>query len=266
MRARVGGLRWRRVPLQLSALLVAGLVVAGIPADDGAPAAGVRTAGEGAGPTATLRVMPLGASSTEGVGSPATAGYRAPLFAELTADGIRVDYVGSRRTGPAGMADPDNEGHSGWTLEQMIPQVGAWVAEADPDVVLLHMGTNDVNSGARGTVAAARLDRLLDEVFVAAPQTHVIVAGVWAPLTARAKERAELARLTPGVVARHRELGRSVEFVDTSALLAPGDFVDGLHANAGGYRKIAAMWTTEVEGWLAQRRAAPIRPVSALAR
>ncbi|MEU7817192.1 SGNH/GDSL hydrolase family protein [Pseudonocardia sp. NPDC049154] len=268
MRGWVGGLRrisLRRVPLQLTALLVAGLVVAGIPADEGASAAGVRTAGEGAGPRSTLRVMPLGASSTEGVGSPATAGYRAPLFAELAADGIRVDYVGSRRSGPAGMADPDNEGHSGWTLEKMIPQVGAWVAEADPDVVLLHMGTNDVNSGTKGAVAARRLDALLDRVFAAAPQTHVIVAGIWAPLPTRVTERTALARLTPDVVARHRALGHSVEFVDTSSLLSAGDFVDGLHANAGGYRKIAAMWTTEVEGWLAQRRAAPVPPVSAAA-
>src|SRR3954467_8753010 len=185
MRGWVGGLLWlrrRRVPLQVTALLVAGLVVAGIPADEGASAAGVRTAGEGAGPRSTLRVMPLGASSTEGVGSPATAGYRAPLFAELAADGVRVDYVGSRRSGPAGMADPDNEGHSGWTLEKMIPKVGAWVSKADPDVVLLHMGTNDVNSGTKGAVAATRLDALLDRVFAAAPQTHVIVAGIWAPL------------------------------------------------------------------------------------
>jgi lysophospholipase L1-like esterase len=154
------------------------------------------------------------------------------------------------------MVDPDNEGHSGWTLEQMIPAVGAWVAAADPDVVLLHMGTNDVNSGAPGAVAAARLDALLDRVFAAAPHVHVIVAGIWAPLTAHAKDRAELARLTPGVVARHRRLGRSLEFADTSALLAPGDFTDALHANAVGYRKIAAMWTTEIEGWLAQRRTA----------
>ncbi|MCE0766695.1 SGNH/GDSL hydrolase family protein [Pseudonocardia kujensis] len=265
MRGWVGGLRWR-VPLQLTAMLVAGLVVAGIPADEGGTPPGVRTAGEGAGPKAALRVMPLGASSTEGVGSPGTAGYRGPLFAELTGDGIRVDYVGSRHDGPAGMADPDNEGHSGWTLAKMIPAVGAWVAEADPDVVLLHMGTNDVNSGAKGGVAAARLDTLLDKVFAAAPQTHVIVAGIWAPLSAHAKDRAELARLTPGVVARHRALGHSVEFVDTSTLLAPGDFADGLHANAGGYRKIAAMWTTEIEGWLAQRRAAPVEPVGPAGR
>ncbi|GAA4540523.1 SGNH/GDSL hydrolase family protein [Pseudonocardia xishanensis] len=256
------GSRWvRHVRTPLAGLLLAGLVLVALPADDPTPAA-VRTTGQSVlgGAGLPLRVMPLGASSTAGVGSPATAGYRGPLYADLAGDGIRVDFVGSQHTGPADMADPDNEGHSGWTLQRMTPQVRAWVAAADPDVVLLHMGTNDVNSGTSGTTAAARLDRLLAEVFAGAPRTHVIVAGIWAALPTHLADRAELARLTPGIVARYRAEGRSIEFVDTSRLLSAGDFTDALHANAGGYAKIAAMWSTEISGWLAARRAAPLAP------
>ncbi|GAA1876819.1 hypothetical protein GCM10009836_67750 [Pseudonocardia ailaonensis] len=259
MGARLAGLlgRVRMLRFGVATLVTAGLVLAAVPAG-GEELVGVRTAAEGASPTAQLRVMPLGASSTEGIGSPDTAGYRLPLFRDLAADGVRVNFVGSLRSGPASLPDRDNEGHSGWTLEGMVPYVGGWVRAADPDVVLLHMGTNDIGSGATGQVAAGRLDALLDEIFDAAPQTHVVVAGIWAKMPQRAAARAELARLTPGVIARHRVLGHSVEFVDTSDLLAsPTDFSDGLHANAGGYAKIARMWTGRVEGWLSAQRPVP---------
>ncbi|MCF7553241.1 SGNH/GDSL hydrolase family protein [Pseudonocardia sp. WMMC193] len=256
-----GRLRFVRVPL--AGLVLAGLVLVAAPADETIPPT-VRTTGQSALGTAglPLRVMPLGASSTVGLGSPATAGYRGPLYTDLAADGIRVDYVGSQHTGFPGMADPDNEGHSGWTLERMIPRARGWVAAADPDVVLLHMGTNDVNTGASGATAAARLDRLLGEVFAGAPRTHVIVAGIWAALPTHLADRAEFARLVPGIVADYRAQGRSIEFVDTSNLLGGKDFTDALHANAGGYAKIATMWSTEISGWLAARRAAPLAPSS----
>lgn len=237
--------------VRLAILLAAGLVLSVLPAG-GEPAVSIPTTGAIAAPE-PLRVLPLGASSTEGAGSPATAGYRCLLLDRLDADHVAVDFVGSRRGGPASLRDRDHEGHSGWTLQRMIPQVRGWVRQADPDVVLLHMGTNDLNSGAPAAVVAARLDRLLDELYAAAPRAHVIVAGVWAPLRGKAAARAELVRLTPGVVERHRALGRSIEFVDTSALLSAADFGDGLHANAGGYRKIAAMWAEELEDWLAGR-------------
>jgi acyl-CoA thioesterase I len=254
-----GWLRFVRAPL--AGLVLGGLVLVAVPADEVVPPT-VRTTGQSVLGTAglPLRVMPLGASSTEGIGSPATAGYRGPLYADLAADGVRVDYVGSQRKGFAGMADPDNEGHSGWTLQRMTPKVRGWVAAADPDVVLLHMGTNDVNTGATGATAAARLDSLLGEVFVGAPRTHVIVAGIWAALPTHLADRAEFARLVPGLVAKYRAQGRSIEFVDTSNLLSSKDFTDALHANAGGYSKIAAMWSTEISGWLAARRAAPLTP------
>jgi lysophospholipase L1-like esterase len=118
------------------------------------------------------------------------------------------------------------------------------------------MGTNDIGSGASGAVVARRLDALLTEVSAAAPDAHVIVAGIWAKFPNRAPARAELARLTPGIVAAHVARGESVEYVDNSNLLGAEDFTDSLHADAGGYSKIAGMWATEIEGWLAQEKAA----------
>ncbi|MEU6701080.1 SGNH/GDSL hydrolase family protein [Pseudonocardia sp. NPDC046786] len=196
-----------------------------------------------------LRVMPLGASSTVGVGSPATAGYRLPLWERLTADGVAVDFVGSRSSGPDALPDTDHEGRSGWTAARMLPLTGGWVLAADPDVVLLHAGTNDLLSGTSAQATAATLDRMLDRIFTAAPGTHVIMAGVWAPLPKQRTERARLASLLPGVAERHRAAGRSVEYADVSGLFGSGRTADGLHAGPDAYRTIAAMWADRIGAW-----------------
>ena len=213
-------------------------------------------------PPGVLRVMPLGASSTEGTGSPATAGYRLPLWQRLTADGVRIDYVGSRSDGPPALPDRDHEGRPGWTAGRMAGFAGDWVLAADPDVVLLHAGTNDLLDGASAPVVAARLDLLLTRVFAAAPQVHVVLAGVWAPLPGQAAAKTELARLTPGVVAAHRARGHSVEFADTSRLFTGSRTVDGLHAGPAAYRSIARMWGDRIEAWVERRD----QPASATAR
>ena len=200
----------------------------------------------------TLRVMPLGASSTVGVGSPATAGYRLPLWERLAAGGIRVDYVGSRSAGPDALPDADHEGRSGWTAARMVPMTGGWVLAADPDVVLLHAGTNDLLHGTSARTTAAGLDRMLDRVFTAAPRAHVIMAGVWAPLKKHRAERAKLERYLPRVAEKHRAAGHSVEYVDVGDLSPATRTSDGLHAAPNAYRAIAGMWAERIEAWLAR--------------
>jgi acyl-CoA thioesterase I len=202
-----------------------------------------------------LRVMPLGASSTVGAGSPETAGYRGPLQAFLARDGVTVDMVGSQHGGPASVPDRDYQGYGGMTLEDLLPRVAAWVRGADPDVVLLHAGTNDLLKGASAQATARRLDAVLDEI-VKVTDAHVIVAGVWAPLRGDPNDRAEFDRRAAEVVAGFRERGHSMRYADASELLEPDELADGLHPNAAGYRVIAAMWERQILA-VTGRRAAP---------
>ena len=199
-----------------------------------------------------LRIMPLGNSSTVGVGSPGTAGFRGPLESLLARDGIAFVMVGSQQTGPSSVPDRHHEGHTGWTLVQMQPRVAGWMRAQRPDVVLLQVATNDLNSGVSAGVTAARLDRLLDTIH-GVSNTAVIVAGVWAPLHDHPQARAEYERLAAAVVARHERRGEPMTFVDTSTLLGPGDLFDGLHPNRNGYRKIAAVWDREIRSFVAGR-------------
>jgi acyl-CoA thioesterase-1 len=201
----------------------------------------------------TLRIMALGNSSTVGVGSPATAGFRGPLESLLARDGIAFVMVGSQQTGPPSVPDRHHEGHTGWTMAQMQPLVAGWMRAQRPDVVLLQVGTNDLNSGVSAGATAARLDRLLDTIH-GVSNAGVIVAGVWAPLRDHLQARADYQRLASAVVARHEGRGQRMIFVDTSTLLGPGDLFDGLHPNRNGYRKIAVVWDREIRSFVAGRR------------
>ena len=196
--------------------------------------------------------MPLGSSSTVGAGSLQTGGFRGPLEELLTRDGIAYDMVGSQRSGPPSMADPDHEGHGGATIPQLLPQVGGWITRQHPDLVLLQVGTNDLLGGASAADTAGRLDAMLAAIHAAGP-VPVIVAGVWAPLENRKRARAEYPALAAAVVGRWQARGDRVRFVDTGTLLGPAEIADGLHPNTAGAVKIAAMWEREIRDFVAHR-------------
>ncbi|HLU60709.1 MAG TPA: GDSL-type esterase/lipase family protein [Pseudonocardia sp.] len=202
-----------------------------------------------------LRVMPLGASSTVGKTSPETAGYRGPLQELLARDGLQVDMVGSQRDKPPRVPDPDYEGYSGLTLEDMRPKVADWVRRADPDVVLLHAGTNDLLKGRTPEQVARSLEQVLNEI-VSVSDAHVIVAGVWAPLPKHTRQRAEFNRLSAAVVAGFRERGHPMRYLDVGQPLEPDELADGLHPNAAGYREIAALWERQILDVIGRRAAA----------
>jgi acyl-CoA thioesterase-1 len=248
MGGRVGH-RWRRIRIGRGLLLLACLatVLAGVRAGT-LPVQ--RSADTSPG---TVRIMPLGASSTVGKGSPQTAGYRGPLQELLARDGVSVDLVGSRSDGPDSVRDRDHEGRSGMTLEQMRPRVAEWMRKARPDIVLLHAGTNDLLKGVPPAEAADRLAGVLEEI-VTVTDAHVVVAGVWAPLPRDRRDREEFERLGAAAVAGFRERGHSMRFVHAADLLTPDGIADGLHPDADGYRRIAAMWEREVLAVLDDRR------------
>lgn len=79
-----------------------------------------------------LTILPLGDSITKGCGSdagpsnnwtavcgPDSGGYRAPLWASLTAAGFNVTFVGTQSSGPAWLpaTGQHHEGHPGWRSE-----------------------------------------------------------------------------------------------------------------------------------------------------
>jgi len=196
-----------------------------------------------------LRVMPLGDSITYGANSDGIGGgYRYPLYVALTNAGYNIDYVGTQTTIPhAGLgAEVNHEGHSGWKISD--PSVGlyenilGWFASvADPDVILLHIGTNDSGTLSTFSNAVDRLDALITRMAVAKPNAHIIVTSVMKRSEPNYTYITNLFNpFVPGKVGAQAALGRRVTFLDMHAKLELSDMYDNLHPNNAGYGKMAA--------------------------
>ncbi|WP_214104173.1 FG-GAP-like repeat-containing protein [Acrocarpospora catenulata] len=186
-----------------------------------------------------LRVLPLGDSITYGDGTPDSSSYRAQLWGLLLAGDVdRLDYVGSQKTGQ--LADRDNEGHQGWTISQISAIASCTMREYRPNVVTLHIGTNDMARNIDVAGAPERLRGLIRQILAAGPETTVLVSTLIPSTTPAIMNRIQQYNAAiPGIVAGFQAAGRAVYLVDMGAV-TPGDMTDSLHPNANGYRKMAA--------------------------
>ena len=123
-----------------------------------------------------LRIMPLGDSLTDGLTIP--GGYRVELWRQIAAVGDYTDHFvsGSLENGPGDLPERRHEGHSGLRIDQIQEHAAKWVSSAQPDVVLLMIGTNDVLQAYDLPGAKDRLARLVDTILAAAPGVRLLLA------------------------------------------------------------------------------------------
>ncbi len=202
---------------------------------------------------ASLRLLPLGDSITWGIGSSTGNGYRAPLWDALAGEGHALDFVGSGRNGT--MSDPDNEGHSGWLIDQIAGIADSTLSTYRPNVVTLEIGTNDLSRNNQVPTAIDRLHALVDQITADMPGVTVLLADLIVSTDSTEESyRSAFNQQVPGIVQAEQAAGRHVGFVGMSALTT-GDLSDSLHPNDGGYLKMAAAFNSGVQaadaaGWI----------------
>ncbi|MFD3655193.1 FG-GAP-like repeat-containing protein, partial [Streptomyces sp. NPDC058620] len=212
-----------------------------------------------------LTVMPLGDSITEGAGSSTRSSYRAALWPQLVPRAGVLDFVGSLRHGV--MPDTDHEGHSGWLIDGLAANIDTWMEVARPNVVLLHIGTNDMDRDSQVATAPARLAALIDQMIAASPQTAIVVADLVPSTSSTVQARIDAYNAqVPGIVAARQAQGHKVGFVSMGSL-THADLRDRLHPNDQGYVKMADVFAGGIaqaarRGWISEQvtvRPAPPR-------
>jgi lysophospholipase L1-like esterase len=200
----------------------------------------------------TLRVMPLGDSITWGVGSPTASSYRRPL-ADLLSGQSRyaVAFVGSQASGS--LPDLANEGHSGYTIDQIRAGIDDWMAGTRPDAVLLHIGINDLNRGVDIPNAPTRLKALTDRIFANKPGITVLVLGLIPTTPGLESQVSAFNAQVRAMESSQQQAGRKFRYVEPPALTA-AQLPDRLHPNDEGYQRMAQAFSTALDraftdGW-----------------
>jgi GDSL-like Lipase/Acylhydrolase family len=200
---------------------------------------------------APTRVMPLGDSITQADSEHDS--YRRPLFKSLELGGRSVDFVGSlssnyRGGPPHPDFDPDHEGHWGWRADEILGEIRGWAEAEQPDVLLVHLGSNDVFQGQSVSSTLDELARIIDAVREERPDAAFLIAQI-IPTTNASRNRA-LGELNAGIsslAAKSTERSK-VRTVDQFTGFDPGRMTyDGVHPNAEGEIHMADRWLAALE-------------------
>jgi lysophospholipase L1-like esterase len=188
-------------------------------------------------PTA-IRIMPLGDSITDGL--TVAGGYRIKLWELIKDTGVKVNFVGSMANGPSSLGDRNHEGHSGWRIDQLDAKINDWMETSTPQIVMLHIGTNDIAQGYSVSQAPDRLGKLIDKICDKLPSNGKLFVSNLIPLTMTSVNgyNKEVER----VVKEKASQGKPIVFVEMYSKLTTSDLADGVHANRGGYDKMADAW------------------------
>ncbi|KAF3037386.1 hypothetical protein E8E12_008099 [Didymella heteroderae] len=124
-----------------------------------------------------IRIMALGDSIT---GSPGC--WRAYLWQKLQQAGIRnTDFVGTLPAQGCGFTyDGENEGHGGYLAINIASQdlLPGWLSSTKPDVVVMHLGTNDVWNNHSSATITTSFSKLVDQMRASKSTVKILVAKI----------------------------------------------------------------------------------------
>ena len=208
------------------------------------------------------KIMPLGDSITFDNHSGDTrpeglrTGYRQPLYLSLVEAGYNVDFVGSLVAGQDAVPkfDPDNEGHPGWTDDQIAANIYTWLQSSPAEIILLHIGTNGLDTspndvenilneidryesdtGTKIRVFLARIINRMNHVCPNSSETTTFNINV------EVMARDRIAR-GDRITIVDMECGAGIDYQQDTAPPYEHDMYDALHPNDAGYKKMADAW------------------------
>ena len=240
--------------MRLPCILLLMVMAVGCSSDGNAPSTASRATSSVAQPALSepVRIMPLGDSITQGDADHDT--YRRPLWKSLKGEGYDVDFVGSLRanhrgTPPRDDFDRDHEGHWGWRTDEVLARIRGWVEDSEPDVILIHLGSNDVFQDEDVETTLEELAELIDAVRESRPEATFLLAQIIPTAMANANVGIrELNARIPELAATKSSTTSRVVVVDHfTGFDAARQTYDGVHPNADGEIHLSERWLAALE-------------------
>lgn len=227
-----------------------------------------------------IRIMPMGNSITQGWTNGTItddyylAGYRYNLKTLLQNEGFSIDFVGSQSGGGYYFSDCQHAGIGG-TRDQYVVRLlqdgfdvrnnvqilvppRPYLDEYNPDIILLHIGTNDITH-EEDAITNQQVMNILNMIDQYEARSHKEVVVFLARIINRMKpwvagsgaatttdfnnyiEQLALTRIANGdkIVIVDMENDAGLNYDNT-------DMADNLHPNAAGYLKMATLWKNSI--------------------
>ncbi|KAF2859660.1 carbohydrate esterase family 3 protein [Piedraia hortae CBS 480.64] len=198
---------------------------------------------------AHLTILPLGASIVWGYESSDNNGFRLKLRELLENNGNQVTYIGSQHNG--GMTNNACEAYPGKTIEEVTASpLGTGVFDDNPNVVLIHLGTNNCVQNKATSDSANHYGDLLNDIKKHAPNA-VVVASTLIPNGNANIESCikDLNNRLSNVVANARSNGQKITLVDMHAVVPLSQLnADKTHPTDTGYQMMAQSWYSTLLG------------------
>ncbi len=230
----------------------------------------------------TLRIMPLGNSVTRGSmctnGNIATCvensdaeaiGYRYRLFNLMTSAGYNFDFVGVNNYGYGIFSDTENSGFDGIRSADLADVIqtgtssftglvtsGPYLNSYPADIILLHIGTNDVLAHLTSVSNVSRILNAIDTWEIAnGKPVLVFVARILSKNGYPCNTNPEITAFNNNLVSMVQSRingGDHIVLVDmecNAGIDYFNDFVDQVHPNQAGYTKMGDLWFQSINNY-----------------
>lgn len=203
-----------------------------------------------------VNILPMGDSIT------ATGCWRSILYSRLIEQNYEaIDFVGSQiDTGgcyPIVDYDRNHEGYSGSNVSDMTSEMlSAWFDQYFPEVVLLHLGTNDIWGGRTVESMISGFDTVLEGLRAVNPRVVLLVAQIIPVVPSDCNECGALTVSLNEAIgewanSRHTMQSPVVAVDHWTGWVPDEDTLDGVHPyTETGKDKMASTWEEALIPWL----------------
>src|SRR5258708_4278733 len=195
--------------------------------------------------TTPTTIMPLGDSITAAFTGHAS--YRYWLWHLLLNGGYSVNFVGSQYGVIGGPPlypdfDQDHEGHYAYTTTDLLAGVGGWVSTYQPQIIMLHIGTNDIYQGRDNASTIGTIGQIIDTIRQHDSNPTILLAQI-IPLANFLPQVQDFNSRIPALAQQKTKPQSPVMVIDQwTGFDVNADLYDGVHPNQSGEQKMANQW------------------------